>query len=293
MAAHRPASTITAPVSTSAAADDARGAYGICIDGVETADTMLVAAEAGWPRLRLLREFGDPPVPRESVTEEQAVLRLKTGGRLTLDRGEGVARSAVPRRLTDDDLVHPFLAPAAAVVAHWARRLSFHAGAFLAGGGAWAVVGDREAGKSSALAWLALDGHDVLADDVLVLDGRSAFTGPRAIDLREETADRFGIGAALGVVGARERWRVTLPQMQSRVPFRGWIFLSWDERVEARALSAAECMRRLVGNLTLRVDATNPSALLELATLPAWEVRRPRDWNRLEEGVRCLLDLTR
>ena len=280
-------------MAASAAANHACGAYGIRIDGVKAADTMLVAAQPGWPGLRLLCEVGDPPVPSESLTDEQAVLRLKTGGRLTLDRREGVARYCVPRYLTDDDLVHPFLAPAAAVVSHWARRLSFHAGAFVADGGAWAVVGEREAGKSSTLAWLALNGHEILADDVLVLDGRSAFAGPRAIDLRAETADRLGIGAALRVVGARERWRVTLPQMPPRIPFRGWMFLGWAEHVEARALGAAECMRHLLANLTLRVDATNPAALLELATLPAWEVRRPRDWDRLEEGVQCLLGLTR
>jgi hypothetical protein len=227
------------------------------------------------------------------VTDDHAVLQLKTGGRLTLDRRSGVACYSVPRRLTDDDLVHPFLAPAAAVVSHWARRLSFHAGAFVADGGAWAVVGEREAGKSSTLAWLALNDHEVVADDVLVLDGRSAFAGPRAIDLREETAGRFQIGAALGVVGNRERWRVTLPQMAPQLPFRGWMFLGWGDRVGVRPLGAAECMRRLLQNLTLRVDATNPAAVLELATLPAWDVERPRDWDRLEDGVKCLLDLTR
>src|SRR5918994_1151563 len=253
-----------------AATDPGRGAYGIRIEGVATADAMLVAAQPGWPTLRLLCEFGEPSVPDEAVTDDHAVLRLKTGGRLTLDRREGVARYCVPRRLTDHDLVHPFLAPAAAVVSHWERRLSFHAGAFVAGGGVWAVVGDREAGKSSTLAWLAAGDHDVVADDVLVLEDRSAFAGPRAIDLREEAADRLGVGAALGVIGARERWRVTLPQMEPRLPFRGWTFLAWGDRVEARRLGAAECMRRLLLNLTLRVDATNPAAVLDLATLPAW-----------------------
>jgi len=254
---------------------------------------MLVPAQPEWPGLRLRCELGDPPAAHEAVTDEHAVLQLKTGGRLTLDRRGGVASYCVPRRLTDHDLVHPFLAPAAAVVSHWARRLSFHAGAFVAEGGVWAVVGDREAGKSSTLAWLALNDHDVVADDVLVLDGRSAFAGPRAIDLRQETADRFGVGAALGVVGARERWRITLPQMEPRLPFRGWMFLAWGDRVEARRLGATECMRRLLSNLTLRVDATNPAAVLELATLPAGEVRRPRDWERLSDGVECLLNLTR
>jgi hypothetical protein len=77
------------------------------------------------------------------------------------------------------------------------------------------------------------------------------------------------------------------------MPFRGWTFLSWGDRVQARRLGAADCMRRLVQSLTLRVDASNPDAVLELATLPAWEVERPRDWDRLQECVECLLGLTR
>ena len=276
-----------------AVSDSQRGAYGICIVGVADAETMLVDARPEWPRLRIAFELADPPVAKESVGEGHAVLRLKTGGRLVLDRQQGVACYSIPRRLADDELVHPFLAPAAAVVSHWAGRLSFHAGAFVSDGGVWAVVGDREAGKSSTLAWLALSGHEVLADDVLVLEGLAAFAGPRAIDLREETADRFSIGAALGVVGTRQRWRVTLPQLAARMPFRGWIFLSWGNRLHPRRLGAGECMRRLIENLTLRVSASNPEGLLELATLPAWEVERPRDWDRLEEGVECLLELTR
>lgn len=272
---------------------NARGAYGIRIAGVTSSQTMLVEAEPEWPQLRLRSELGDPVVEREDVGADHAVVRLKTGGRLTLERARGVACYSVPRPLSDEELVHPFLAPAAAVMSHWAGRVSLHAGGFVADGGVWAVVGQREAGKSSTLAWLARNGHAVVADDVLVLDGRWAFAGPRAIDLREETAERFGVGAALGVVGTRPRWRVTLPQLPARLPFRGWIFLGWDDRVGARRVGAGECLSQLMASLTLRVDASNPRALLELATLPAWEVRRPRDWDRLEEGIGCLLELTR
>jgi hypothetical protein len=254
---------------------------------------MLAPARPEWPRLRLESELADVTVAEEIVEPARAILRLKTGGRLTLDREAGLATYAVPRPLTDDELVHPFLAPAAAIVSHWAGRASFHAGAFVAGGGAWAVVGAREAGKSSTLAWLALHGHQIVADDVLVLDGGAVFAGPRAIDLREETATRFDIGRALGIVGSRPRWRVTLPQLPPLVPFRGWTFLAWGEQTSTRRLGAAECLRRLIENGSLRRDASNPGALLALATRRAWEDQRPRDWNRLEEGVACLLSVTR
>jgi hypothetical protein len=275
------------------ACNGARGAYGIRIVGVAAGQTMLGDARPEWPHLRLVSEFANPRAVEESVTDRGAVLRLKTGGRLTLDRQAGVARYAVPRFLTDEELVHPFLAPAAAIVSHWAGRLSFHAGAFVSDGAVWALVGDREAGKSSTLAWLALNGHEVFADDVLVLDGAIAFAGPRAIDLREETSKRFGTGADIGVVGSRRRWRLTLPQIEGQMPFRGWMFLNWGDRLEPRRLRPADCLRGLIEGLALRRDASDPGALLELATLPAWELQRPRDWDLLEDGVECMLGLTR
>jgi hypothetical protein len=253
---------------------------------------MLVAARPDWPHIRLLSEVADPPVAAEWMNEDRAEVTLRTGGRLSVDRDAGVARFAIPRRLDDEELIHPYLAPVAAVLSHWHGRLSFHAGAFVAGGGVWGLVGDREVGKSSLLAWLALQGHQVVADDVLVLGDGTAYAGPRSIDLRRGTAERFGIGQALGVVGARPRWRVVLPDLESELPFRGWVFLAWGDRVEAEALSGSGRISRLMDNLTLRMAPTEPAALVELATLPAFELRRPRDWALLGETTERLLALT-
>ena len=44
---------------------------------------------------------------------------------------------------------------------------------------------------------------DRSADDLLVLDGRTTFVGPRSIDLREDAAAQLGAGEAIGVTGAR------------------------------------------------------------------------------------------
>jgi hypothetical protein len=261
--------------------------------GLAGGGASLVDAPPEWPRLRVVAELADPGTVRERVTETHAVLPLKTGGRLALDRERRIARYTVPRALTDDELVHPFLAPAAAVFAHWEGRLSFHAGAFVAGGGVWAVVGGREAGKSSTLAWMALHGHDVFADDVLVLDGVLALAGPRAIDLREDAAARLGAGTALGILGARPRWRIGLPQAPAQLPFHGWMFLRWADRPETRRLRASECLQLLTETLTVRLDAPDPRALLDLAALPAFSVRRARDWDRLEADVDRIVELTR
>jgi len=128
---------------------------------------------------------------------------------------------------------------------------------------------------------------------VLVLDGRTSFSGPRAIDLRRETAERLGAGVALGVVGSRERWRLALPAAPGATAFRGWVFLGWADRLRTRALRPSECLHRLLEALTLRVDASDPQALLDLAALPAWSFERPRDWAGLDEQMRALVQLTR
>lgn len=255
---------------------------------------MLLDAQPGWPRLHIVTRLGDPPAAAETVTADRAEVILKTGGRLVVDRQDGVACFTVPRSLSDDELVHPFLAPAAAVSAHWHGRLSVHAGAFLHDGGAWGLVGGREAGKSSTLAWLALHHYDVVADDLLVLTASTAYAGPRSIDLRQGTAQQLGLGAALGVVGARERWRVTLPQIAGEIPFRGWIFLSWNAtQPDVRRLTGSECLAGLMDNLGLRVPLTDPAQLLQLAALPAWSLARPRDWDRLAESTERMLSVAR
>jgi hypothetical protein len=275
-------------------APPARGAYGINIAGMAAARSMLVDARPAWPHLRLATAVDESPgAVAEAVTDDRAELNLRAGGRVTLDRSRGLARYSGPRPLSSDELVHPYLGSAAAVVAHWTRRLAFHAGSFVGPGGTWGLVGDREAGKSSTLAWLARNGHQVVADDVLILRNGTAYAGPRSIDLRQDAAERFGIGTALGVVGTRPRWRVALPPIDSELPFRGWIFLAWGERLEPVRLGASECLKRLVAQLALRVPPADPAYLLELATLPAWELRRPRDWRLLDQSGEWLVAAAR
>jgi len=268
------------------------GAYGIRLLGVSAAAELLVEGESDWPTLRLQSSVRDARPMPERVTDRHAHLNLNTGGRLTIDRTRGIAHFIVPRRLAEAELIHPYLAPAAAVMAHWLRRQCFHAGAFLSEGGAWAVAGDREAGKSSLLAWLGLHGHGVVADDVLVVEEMRAFAGPRSIDLREESASQLGVGRELGVVGARPRWRLDVAEIEGRLPFRGWIFLAWADTVEVRPLSARERLVRLLGQRTLRLPPLDPAAHLALAALPAWEVRRPRDWVLAEEVGERVLEVT-
>jgi hypothetical protein len=265
------------------------GAYGLRLENVERARPLLVSAQPSWPRLRIRRRLGSGEAEGEWLSERGAVLKLRKG-EIALDREHGTATFVLPHRVGTAELVHPLLAPAAAVMAYWLERESFHASGFVAGGGIWGLVGDRGSGKSTTVARLALDGVGIACDDLLVVEGLSALAGPRSVDLRREAAERLGTGEPLGVVGARERWRLRVGAVPSSLPLKGWIFLEWGDRVEALQVAPHERLMRLHANRGVNLPPRSPAVLLELAALPSWELRRPRVWESLPSAVDCLLD---
>ena len=270
------------------------GAYGIRLSGLDEARSLLVPATLDWPSFELLNRVEPGPFSElEHAGEQRAELRLRTGGRIFIERSPGRAEFVTPRPLGTEELVHPYLAPVAAIVAHWNDRESVHAGAFTVDGRVWGVVGDRESGKSSTLARLALDGITVVSDDLLILQGTNVFAGPRAIDLREEPATKLGVGTSIGVAGARERWRLRLGPVQQELELVGWIHLAWGDRVEAVPLEGRERIERLLSQRGARLPSLSPAVLLDLASLPSWEVRRPQVWETLGETADCLRELAR
>jgi hypothetical protein len=265
------------------------GAYGLRLENVERARPLLVSAQSSWPRLTIRRRVGTGKAEGEWLNERAALLKLQKG-EIALDREHGTATFVLPHRVGTAELVHPLLAPAAAVMAYWLDRESFHASGFVASDGIWGVVGDRGSGKSTTVARLALDGVGIACDDLLVVEGLSALAGPRSVDLRREAAERLGTGEPLGVVGARERWRLRVGAVPSSLPLKGWIFLEWGDRVEALQVAPHERLMRLHANRGVNLPPRSPAVLLELAALPSWELRRPRVWESLPSAVDCLLD---
>jgi hypothetical protein len=224
------------------------------------------------------------------VWDQRVEFVLNTGGWVEIDRVEPRAVFHLPAPVDDGALVHPYLAPVAALTARWFDRESFHAGAVVLAGGAWALVGDKGAGKSSTLAHLYLTGHDVVTDDMLIVDEGCALAGPRCLDLRAETAARLELGTPLGVIGDRERWRMQLGRLAPRVPLHGWIVLGWHDRTEVTAVQGAERLAVLGRHRAVRLPPTRPEVLLELSSLPVLELRRPHRWDALAEAAERLLD---
>jgi hypothetical protein len=269
---------------------NARGAYGFRLGGLPGAADLLVDAPSAWSALEIERAPESEGPPGDRVGPDRAELRLLSGGWVGIDRAPGRAVYHLPRPVDDGALLHPYLAPVALISARWLGRESFHAGAFVADGGVWALLGDKEAGKSTTLAWLGTHGHPVVCDDALILDGATAFAGPRTIDLRAESAQRLGIGQALGTVGVRERWRVPLDGVAAELPFRGWVQLEWGDAVEVAPVRGSERLPALIPHRGVRLEPPRPAALVEYAALPQLTLRRPRSWESLREGAERLLD---
>lgn len=267
-------------------------AFGFRLDGVSP--RALIADERpDWPVLRVRCRRG----PGGSAPAHLGAVgaRLGLGGEdwLELDRATRTATYRTAAAIDEDTLVHPRLAPAAALMARWLDREALHAGAFLTAGGAWGVAGANEAGKSTLLGSLAMRGTPVFSDDLLVIDRAGlAYAGPRCLDLRRPEIIGGGVSERVRPVREDTRRRMDLPAVAAVAPLRGWFFLEWGSRVEAVPCPGEARLRGLLAQRRWAVEAIDPRVLLALASLPAWTLRRPRGTEHLAATLALLDDLT-
>jgi hypothetical protein len=265
------------------------GAYGLAVAGLEDHKDLLVPAAEHWPQVRVSWLPGGPSRPPSSISEARAVYPFDGGGHAVVDRVHGTATFVTPKRPTTDELLHPRLAMVGAVCAGWLGSDAFHAGAFAHRGRAWGVVGDGKEGKSTLLATLHVMGVDIVADDTLIIRDGLCLSGARCIDLRDDVPERLGLSDCVVSVRGGQRRRLSLGPPPPAVALGGWVFLRWAEDVVLEPISTAARLER-IGRLRgwHRRGATGPTRLLELASLPAWELRRPRDLELMPEVVRLL-----
>jgi len=90
------------------------------------------------------------------------------------------------------------MAPVQAVLWHQRGLLPLHASVIGVKGGAVALAGPSGAGKSTLAAVLARAGHDVLADDICIVDaanGADVLPGTRRLRLWRDALEHLGIAA--------------------------------------------------------------------------------------------------
>ena len=266
-------------------------AFGFRVCGAGTR-SLLAADELDWPELWVRQRIRSAQRGPGDADERGAAVPLTGGDWLALDRATGTATYHVRERTDPDSLIHPRLAPAAGLMARWLGREVFHAGAFLSNGGAWALTGTNNAGKSTILAALAMAGEPVLTDDTLVVEDGRAYAGPRCVDLRQ--LDVLGARVAEHARTVRDgtRYRLDLPPIAAAAPLRGWFHLEWGDAVEAVPCPLTERFRRVVAERRYGMTAVDPHALLALAVLPAWVLRRPRGAEHMDRLLEHLAQLS-
>ncbi len=271
-----------------ASAPNGAGAYGLSLPDLPGEDWLL-EAPASWPTWRFSCEVRTIS-PVQGLWPDRAVFVGSAGAYSILDRAKAQTLVVSAEPLPEAAFVHPVLSLTAMVWAEWNQRLAFHAGAFIAGDGAWGLLGERGHGKSSTLAWLVAHRQPVVCDDALITDGTVVFAGPRCVDLRASAAEHFGIGVNLGRVGTRTRWRVDVAPVPPEAPLNGWVVLTWGDEVRLERLSTADAFHYLRTHRGFRITQQHPLPWLEVASKPIYLLSRPRAWSALDAAMELLLE---
>jgi hypothetical protein len=228
----------------------------------------------------------------ESFSNDIAEIALINDGWVTLER-EGRAYFVMPSRPSDEELIHPWLATVASTFNLWHGRHVLHGGVVVSGGRAVAVIGDREYGKSSLLAWMARDPSiEILADDLVIIEEGRVLAGPRCIDLRPGAAEALSRRGDTQVVRDAERLRLRLPQCSADAPLAAIVVLEWSDGpgVSITPLGATEALEILLNHA---LDGGAHGRLLELLDVPVWRLCRPRSWDIMSQAARELVRVAR
>jgi hypothetical protein len=270
---------------------DRCGAYGLRIEGLETAAAWMHCLPASAPCLRveIVVRAGAHDQPSE-VSPECVNLRLVGRGRMLMRRGDDRARFTFAAPPRGPDVLHPYLASAAALAQLWAGREALHAGAFATPAGAVLLLGGKEGGKSTTLAALAREHRvAVVADDLAVIERGSVLAGPRCIDLRSIGAVEPRLTEGGEPVRGAGRLRLTVPAVPAVMPIAATVSLGWGTRVDLRPVEPSQRIgellaQRMYGAL-LPVDH---DAFLGLAALPVMKLMRPRGRHGLADAANLL-----
>lgn len=275
------------------------GAYGLRVLGLDdpVGAGLNPLDEVDWPAMTIRRTTWDPDdLPENHVSEDRARFRLLGGGWLEVVRADATATFHLAEPGTDRDVAHPLLAPVGALHAWWTGRETFHCAGFVHEGRTWALAAEKETGKSTLAAQLALRDVPVVADDMLVLshDLDTCLAGPRLVDLRQPTADHLRAqGVTFVDVRGGERARLELAPVPLVTPFAGFVLLvDGDDAPVVRRVPVAERMERLAAHRGLRREPTDPTVFLDLATRPVLELARPKRWDQTDDVIAVLLDAT-
>ena len=274
------------------------GAYGFRLEFAwqHEPPSDLVAVGPGAPSITVTRRDRPPERDAYEVSPDRVVVASPTNSGFVAQRDPATLALELSQPFGLELLIHPILTMPVSVFCRWRGDVTLHAGAFEVDAGAWVIAGTREAGKSTMLATLAAAGCPIVTDDLVVVQDGDVLAGPDCVDLRPDAARRFPQARSIGEVGGRERWRVSTPASASRLPLRGFFVLGWGDgpEIDVSPLPARDVLSMLFSQEYIGLmGQADPLAVLELGALPAWQVRRPRDWDGAQDVVASMLAATR
>jgi hypothetical protein len=252
----------------------------------------LVELDSGAPTVDLALHHASMRETAEDVGESRVLVGMRGHNGMEVLRDPPRITLSFIEPVSAHALVHPVLTIPMSILARWRGDVTLHAGAFAANGAAWAVIGGREAGKSTMLATVARAGCPIVADDLLTIDAGEVWSGPQCVDLRPDVAERYG-ARSIGEVGGRVRYRLSTPPSPPRLPLKGIFLLDWHEArdVALTELQAGERLKLLYDQEYIALlGPADPNRILDLMELPAWRLSRPRDWAATDAAVSALLE---
>ena len=269
------------------------GVYGLAVTGLGDVSQYADAPAPGSPALAVRQQVGAVRADVVStLSGEQAVIPLIENGLLEITRAPAVATFTLPRKLSDDEMLHPWLVPAAATTNAWHGRRVLHGGLVSNGTRALGIVGDKEAGKSTLLAWLAFEaGLSVMCDDLIVVDGDTVFAGPRCIDLRPGSVDHLPDVVGATLVREGTRLRLPLPSGPATAQLVGLAVLEWSADTGVRPVPASARLPHILPHAFTEGVPAGLEGVLGFARYRMWRLARPRDWSSLAASAQLIREL--
>ncbi len=262
------------------------GAYGLRVLGLEGAERWMGPVAVDAPVLRVSVSVGAVAEAPTRVGVHDADVALIEGGRLRARRAADEVQFAVRRRPAADELLHPYLAPAAALAWQWRGQEALHGGAVQIGEVAVLLFGDPQAGKSTTLGWLAQrSGLSVLSDDLAVIVDGMVLAGPRSIDLRTTPPG----APELASVRGGNRARLQLAPAPPSAPAGGIVILGWGSALKMETVPPSQRLAAISRQRTFAALPANATALLELAALPMFKLTRPPDLDVLGHAAHAIV----
>ena len=270
------------------------GCYGLALQGLDGAAGLLPTVDGRSPTLRVVRRLGSCPDVQEFSSVDRAVLPLLEDALLELTRTSAAATATytIPYVVSDEELIHPWLAAAAGILCRWNGMQVMHGGVVELGGRALLVLGDREAGKSTLLAHVARsDRMHVMADDLAVFAAGVVYAGPRCVDLRPPTAIAFGLDRPELLARDETRYRFPLAAGLASARLVGAIVLEWGRSCTIERVPVSQRLPCLLPHTGVDDPKVDAGRLLDLASTPVWVLHRPRTWDGLDDAAAAVESL--